>query len=350
MENINVLFEVPYGSKLYGTSTPTSDTDNKVVYLPPLSSALAGNGGKIFKLRFDANGEKLGSNDLMPDNGVETEYFPFARFVRDFVEGQTYAVEVAFALLSGPEHELKSLVKEMVVNFRNSAVYSMVGFAVKQTFDYVRRGERLNAAKHVLEAALQVESLGMILVDQNASGPKSLRNARLDTPYNGGTLFDVFMERAAPHVKEGEVENNGKLFRSVELNGRSYLETTPLRDLVPVLQRLVKSYGDRSVSASESDVDPKSLSHAVRVYRQALELLETGEVTFPRPDAEYLLRVKKLQVPLPEVFELLRNLDDEVRVKMETSTLPQLTDELKAEAEVWLEQQLLKLYKLQVVA
>ena len=40
-EDRDLLYSV-YGSKLYGTSTPASDTDEKMIYLPSLQSLLLG--------------------------------------------------------------------------------------------------------------------------------------------------------------------------------------------------------------------------------------------------------------------------------------------------------------------
>ncbi|WP_407305363.1 hypothetical protein, partial [Acinetobacter sp.] len=50
---------ITYGSKLYGTSTPTSDTDEKVVYVPALSDMLIGKKPPIYKERFYADGQPI---------------------------------------------------------------------------------------------------------------------------------------------------------------------------------------------------------------------------------------------------------------------------------------------------
>lgn len=90
------LFTVQYGSKLYGTSTATSDTDLKVVYLPSIEDLLMLRKPKIFKIRQDADGNRITDERAsMPDGGVETEYFPLQTFVADFVQGQTYALKPA---------------------------------------------------------------------------------------------------------------------------------------------------------------------------------------------------------------------------------------------------------------
>ena len=39
------------------------------------------------------------------------------------------------------------------------------------------------------------------------------------------------------------------------------------------------------------------MSHAVRIGWQAVEYLETGEITFPSPNASHLLRIKQGELP-----------------------------------------------------
>jgi len=344
----DVMFVVEYGSKLYGTNTPTSDTDYKVVYLPDLSDVLLGKKMVSTKVRFDAEGKKLtDDNQPMPANGVECEFVPFQTFVREFVRGQTYAVECAYALLTqGPsapdaasvrEHEL---LVEMVDRFSNSSVYSMVSFAQKQTFDYVRRGERKAEAELVLAAFDTVLSV----FDKNQSASASKFEPRLDTPWNGKTVLDHVV--SVTGLKVGQSVNNNKAQRTLELNGRSYLESTTVRHVRDQVQKTVGAYGDRTDAASKKGVDTKSLSHAVRVYQQSLELLATGKVSFPRPNAAELLAVKQGVTPLEEVKKLLVELDDQVLKAQAESTVRPRTPELEAEAEQWLLGALRELYDL----
>lgn len=332
------LFHVTYGSKLYGTNTASSDTDNKVVYVPALGDLLLGKKLPIFKERHDAEGNELGVNATMPPDGVETEFFPVQTFVRDFVGGQTYALEMAHAYLrNGPpergfgynmEKPVYDFVREMVDRFTNAEVYSMVGFAMKQTFDYVKRGERLNETKRVLE-----------VVDRYMG-----KDVRLDTEFNGAPLYKLIAAQAG---LETELLTNGtKPTQSLKMNGRNYMETTTLEHFRNQLVKVIDSFGERSVQASLTAVEHKSLSHAVRVYQQAIELLDTGKITFPRPNAEFLLSVKQGKEDLETVKALLAQLDDEVQAKIKTSTLQKKTKELQDEAEAWLLAKLFELYEL----
>lgn len=339
----DVMFMVEYGSRLYGTNTPTSDTDLKAIFLPNLDDVLLGKRMTSTKARFDANGVKIADdNQSMPANGVETEFIPFQTFVRDFVQGQTYAVEVAYAILKdGPSSPAATDVAEwdyvvdLVQKFSNAEVYSMVSFAQKQTFDYVRRGERLNEAK-LVHAALKEAFLTTF------NGADA---ARLDTVMpNGMSVLDFVAEKTG--LKTSTSVNNNKSQRTLELNGRSYLESTRLEHVLEQVHKLVAKYGDRSTAAAETDVDFKSLSHAVRVYQQSIELLDTGKLTFPRPNVAELLLIKQGKADLEAVKAQLTSLDEEVLKKMKTTSVRQKTPELVAQAEQWLLQVMKELYGL----
>lgn len=342
-----VLSTVTYGSKLYGTNTPTSDTDLKVVYLPDLSDLIMLRKPKIFKNRFDANNNNITDPTTpMPDNGVEVEYFPLQTFAMDFVAGQTYAVEMVYAIINGPEDVsqitpfgattgFKVFCEMMAEQFSNREVYSMVGFAAKQTMDYVTRGERLNDAKAVRDA---------IYAAYDMCAEKDLEKIRLDRELGTGVTVLDFVSMTS-NLKIGSSENNNKMIRTLELNGRSYLETSSLAHVLRAVDKLITGYGERSTRAAESSVDFKSLSHAVRVYEQAIELLDTGSLTFPRPNAADLLAIKRGKADLDAVKDRLRTLDNEVREKMLTSTVRERTPELLEQFDKWLLANLQSLYE-----
>lgn len=338
----DIMFIVEYGSRLYGTSTPASDTDLKAIFLPDIDDVLLGKRMSSTKARFDAEGVKITDDSLpMPSNGVETEFIPFQTFVRDFVQGQTYAVECAFAILNqGASSPSKlsqreyDLVFLLVHTFKNAEVYSMVSFAQKQTFDYVRRGERLNHLEAVESSLMEA----MMHFFGDAAMP------RLDTWLGTTQILDVIA--ADTGLKTSVSVNNNKSQRTLELNGRSYLESTRLDHILEQVRKQIAKFGERSTAAAETVVDFKSLSHAVRVYQQSIELLDTGGITFPRPNAEELLKIKQGLANLEEVKAQLEELDAEVLFKQASSTLQKKTPALVTQAEQWLLKALRELYVL----
>src|SRR3954469_21639760 len=84
------LFSVQFGSRLYGTQTPTSDLDMKVVVLPPIDEVLYGT-----KLVNKVKQTRTGPGKNTADD-IDLEEIPLQIFAKDFLGGQTYALEIAF--------------------------------------------------------------------------------------------------------------------------------------------------------------------------------------------------------------------------------------------------------------
>lgn len=349
----DVLVCITYGSHLYGTSGPTSDFDFKAVSMPSHRDLMLAKQLKVERFKFDEQGLPIGGGRSTPPNGYEAEHTPVQKFVRDYLSGQAYAVEIVYAVLQGaheahlpqPEtmesrraHHFVGLCRNLQQNFQHKNVNGMVGFAVKQTFDYVRRGERLLAAREVNE---KIQTM-LSLLSSTGLQP------RLDTPLSF-MRDDVLIETTVldelalqTGLTIGSSINNNKLQRTLELNGRAYLETTALSHLSIAVSKLIGQYGERSTLAAEVDVDWKSMSHAVRVYQQVLELLETGWITFPRPNADALAAIKNGLVPIEVVKDLLRDLDDQVMTAVEASTLPEVDDSFRERTDETLFQWLLR--------
>lgn len=339
--NPNLLTVITYGSHLYGTNGPSSDFDFKGIVLPDYRDLILAKQPRTTRERYTADGVPVKDDENMPANGWESELTPVQKFVHDFLGGQAYAVELAFAVIQGahtvhapafgtPERRrwmrFSELCEALVTDYRHKNVQGMVGFAMKQTFDYVRRGERYNAACAVLEAVDAIEKKA------KETGFSLFHTMRLDAVWTAPshTILDELVARTGLEV--GTTMNHDKAMRTLKLNGREYLETTALSHFKGAVEKLVDQYGERSTKAAETDVDWKSLSHAVRVYQQVIEYLQTGHITFPRPNADALKAIRMGQAPLSMVKELLRELDDQVQELTLKSTQP-TADELRESAD-----------------
>lgn len=318
----DMLTVLTYGSHLYGTNSETSDFDFKSVYLPDLTSLVLCKPANVKRHRFDEDGKPVSDSASMPANGYEIEIVPVQKMFKDFFGGQAYAIEMAFAVQQGAFDKhitadggtrwlaFKDFCSSLTSKYLHKNVNGMVGFALKQTFDYVRRGERLVMAKNVLNA--------ITLVRAHFSAAKRLDSCVADG--DDRTVLDVLVEETG--LEPGVAMSNNKQIKTLILNGRSYLETTALDHLETAVRTLVSQYGERSTRASETDVDWKSLSHAVRVYEQVIELLRTKTIVFPRKNAAELLAIKSGKVPLEDVKALLIKLDDQTQEELAKSDLP----------------------------
>jgi len=109
-------------------------------------------------------------------------------------------------------------------------------------------------------------------------------------------------------------------------------------------ERVVAGYGQRALEAERQDgVDWKALSHAVRIGREAIELLETGQLRFPLQAAPRLLTIKLGQVPYGEVVDEVEAVLGEVERAAALSALPDEPDLAAAEALV------VRVYRVQVL-
>jgi hypothetical protein len=74
----------------------------------------------------------------------------------------------------------------------------------------------------------------------------------------------------------------------------------------------------------------KHVSHLrsglIRLYGEAKELMEKGQITLPRPDKEELVEIRKGKYSLSEIREIGKQLESEALVAQEKSPLPDRVD------------------------
>ncbi len=93
------------------------------------------------------------------------------------------------------------------------------------------------------------------------------------------------------------------------------------------LQADLRGYGHRALLAEKNEgVDWKAMMHALRVTREAEELLLHHTITYPRPEAELLLGIRKGELPYKQVAELLEEGLLRLEECQRLSTLPEKPD------------------------
>ena len=352
----NLLFTLLVGSRLYGTQTPTSDLDVKHVYLPDLDDMLIGRQlvNKVKKTNTEKN-TRNGADD------VDEEFLPLQVFARDFLNGQTYALELAFAIEGthaeqkfhptpqlvtgfnsqwwnrvphntdprGEGHPFYQFVKELRTKFLTSNVKALMGYAVNQASLYSFKGERLNVVREVKKFLTSTASSFV----NHRLGDCMLEDKWFALKMNDLTLeHPKYFKQDLYHVGGGSMRPCFKLLE----------KTLPFSDQAGhsllVVDALEKRYGTRADAASVDNVDWKATMHALRVVDEGLTLLEFGTLTFPFSPSYVakLLSVKRGEVNLDEVkVELDQKLERLKSLEL-TTTLPPLTQELTKEFETWL--------------
>ena len=324
------LFSVKYGSSLYGTTTPTSDVDWKVVYLPKFDALLRNDRvSNVKELPVGkADGEKMKANE------EETEYIPLQVFLNDFFAGQTYAVELAFAMLAGESDvahaessyslRVQWMVKDLTSRFLHSNLKGMLGYAVGQATKYGMKTQRFLQAQTLLK---MVEKDFEPYNLENPDEVVEFESLRLrDRP----ELLAALLATGTCKYEAPSVENGNQEF-IVLPNKKSFPYGVKWTYFVRNLKGTLQEYGHR-VRTSLDGEDWKALMHALRISQQVLELHTSGKMNFPRANREELLSVRRGEVAKDEVLERFAAVMQQLE---EPGVLPELTEELAEEFSDW---------------
>lgn len=306
MKPVIPLVRIKHGPHLYGTSTPTSDQDFKGVHLPSGEAIILGRAENHIKR--DVISKENGKNTA---DAID-ESFSVQKFFEMLMKGDTVATEILFA---EPEwqHPYWRHVQIFGKALLNRQCKGFVGYCVRQAAKYGIKGSRMAAVRAVLD----------ILEDECQSGGHALK---LET----GSVWARLEELAQRHehvLFENIPNPDGSDNLHLVCYDRKMSQNVTVNAAWGVYHRVWENYGQRARDAMNNEgIDWKAMSHAVRVAGQAIELLDTGKITFPRPNARWLLDIKLGLIPYKVVSEQLEQLVAEVHAASERSQLPETSD------------------------
>lgn len=291
---MNIILEMKFGSHLYGTNTPESDLDFKGIYLPTAKEIILGNYRKTINVQ---RPKKSGERNTKDD--IDTEYVSLDRFLELLCEGQTMALDILFGYKPTDLHqEGRYIMAEIWKNrheFLNSNVNAFVGYARQQASKYGIKGSRMDALKHTLDL-LECLPDHDKLVKYKASLEELVELSKDLVSLEKTPLIEI-VHISAP---------NGRTEPHLHVSGRKIPFHATVKYAKQIFQKIYDNYGTRAFKAHlAGGKDYKALSHAVRVNSEAKELLETGNITFPRPDADLLLKIKKIELPFENIAEII---------------------------------------------
>lgn len=255
-------YMVLYGSQLYGTSTPESDRDERGFVMPPFEY-LTG------LCRFDQRVET---------KVVDRVVWSLSKFVSMLMKGDPQAFEMLFA----PDDKVLScsdigfLLRESVDMFACQRLYRRIMGYAESEWRKVR-GVELKPAKR--------------------------------TPTEDGVIDDI------RQVFRPDKEGMDEVVRLLFLN-HAREEVSARRKLGAKRKAQVERYGYCTSSAS----------HSVRLLGELAEMLDTGRLTFPRPNFERLLAIKKGDVPYEEVEAEFEDAKSAAHAAADRTSLPDNPD------------------------
>lgn len=313
------ILELKFGSHLYGTNTPSSDLDFKGIYLPSAREIVLGNYKRtIAKSRPKAECERNTKDD------VDMEIFSLDRYLELLMEGQTVALDILFApnyahTLSTPSgRHLMSLIYTNRERLLTRNVNAFVGYARQQAAKYGIKGSRMDALNRTKQYLYSCDNERNKLDFYGAYLANLVDECEQLVSLEKTPLVEIVMLKGpqgnfdAPHLR---------------VNGRSIPFHATVKYAKEIVDRMLEGYGQRAHKAHlAGGVDWKALSHAVRVNSEALELMTTSFITFPRPDRELLLQIKRGSLPYEQVAELIEQGLAKLYEARETCTLREVPD------------------------
>ncbi len=305
---VKLLVRIRHGSHLYGTSTPASDQDYKSVHLP--------SGDAIILCRPEDHIDrtvKISTSVKNTKDDVDDTSYSLQKWLDMLAKGDTVGTEILFAdeaniVEMAPEWPL---IRDAAWNVLNRQCKGFVGYCRQQANKYGIKGSRMATAK-ALVSMLQ-HLLGVYGTTARLGDVERHLRPFCET-HEFADIVNI------PSQAGTDVLHLDAL-------GRKAPFTSTIKSAHDIYAKVYENYGERARAAmTNQGIDWKAISHAVRVARQATELLTTGHITFPRPDALELLSIKLGERPFAEVGALLEDLVEQVENAASESALPEETD------------------------
>lgn len=300
----SLVVKMVTGSYLYGTNTDDSDHDFKEIRLPTPQDIILQQAFKVVHHQTKEDPTKRNTYD-----DVDIEVFSLQHFTNMLHRGDTGALDMLFApdsmiLESSPLWETIQMHRPMLICSKSAG---FIGYCKQQANKYGIKGSRVAATDQIvalLSRAIEVH------------GPMEKLSA-LDTE-----LKDFVLRVQHAEITAIEVQPDREVMHLSVCN-RKMPYTTTLKECLRTYSSLQTEYGHRArQAAGEDNVDWKALYHAVRVGQESLELLTYHHITLPRPEFDYLKRIKLGRVPYAEVAELIDDLLVRIELAAKMSTLP----------------------------
>lgn len=278
MSERKIIFKARVGSKLHGTSTPKSDEDFIGVFLPSTEDLLGMQG----RPKEWTENEKLSEGARNTVGDTDCKYLALYEFFKQAAQGQSQAIELFFipeehVIIETEEWKRVKEAKDLFLS--RKSIIPIIGFALAQVHKAKIKGENLNKINALIN---QCDAA----IERSEGRSSILENLQWKEQSIGDREVSLFGINVQMYTNE-----HG--FTLVTIAGRDYDLGTTIKRFREGLQSLEEKYGSRVRLAAQMTHDFKSATHAFRLLGEAEEFIQTGYITFPRPEADFLLEVKE---------------------------------------------------------
>ena len=284
-----IIFEAIVGSRLYGVNTDDSDYDYRGVCIPPM---------EVLLNPFQGFEQK--------DSGFKEEdrtIFALGKFMKLCADNNPNIIELLFV----PQQNMvfktpiwDKIIKNKDLFISKKSKFSFTGYAISQ----LKRIERHR--KWLLDPPKEEPTRKMF----GLKGNKNISNA-WRTIAKTELKLNLMKEEFHDEYKAEVAYSNAKEIWDKYASWR--------KGRNPKRKEMEKKWG----------FDCKHASHLFRLMTEGKELLLTGNITFPLPNADFILDVKDGRYKYDEVLEMAKDMESEFEIWYEESTLPKSADREK---------------------
>lgn len=306
------LFMTLHGSRLYGAHRPDSDWDAKVIRLPPARDLLLGDRTALAPTTANFDQAEAATHSLQHLLGM-------------LEQADTNAIDTLYAAKSphgllattpAGERLLATLDPSRLVTRHLTGA---LGYARAQAHRYSRKGDRLALLETLadcLTADLSASTGEALAIHDQAS----LQAIKRELQHLGAEALEDLQYEERPG-------KNGGVQRFLTIAGKSLDLNAKAAYNHRVLASTAQHYGRRARDArDDGGRDLKAWYHALRVANQAHELHQTGDLTFPRPDAHQLREVREGRYDTEQLRDLLDERLEQVAAAAQHSALADTYD------------------------
>ena len=243
---MNVIFEAVAGSRLFGTQTQFSETDLKRVFIPSVDEIILGEYKEYDERHADKVEDKSGC--------IEFTDYSLKNFLQSLSSGEVMPIEMLFMNnIEQSEYWDRLLVQKE--DLFNQDVLKFYNFPLNILKNYKKNFDRINFLKNLKE--------------------------NLDIHKTVNDLSPDILE--SPYIK---ISDN-----QISIFGKNYRNNASQRFVLQGVDIELNKY-----TSLEMDETVRRqyvvLAHAYRIAEEGLEYLQTGDILYPRYNAEYLKEIK----------------------------------------------------------
>lgn len=326
----NIIYETLVGSHVYGTNIPTSDIDIKGVYVQPESDILG------FNYREQVNVDK------------DTTYYEIRRFLQLLQSANPTMLEMLFVdskFTRKLEPAFSSVIQNRHKFLTKQCANSFGGYAVAQIKKAKGLNKKMNWEQQRIERKTVLDFCYVRWHDVTIPFTEYVKMTQTNIKQFGLTKLDhmtnCYNLYWSPDISEfsGFANENSNDVQVHALPKKSFEAITILyfnKDAYSVHCKEFNEYSNWLKNRNESryvdtqvagqQIDSKNIMHCVRLLDCAIEIAETGNLTVLRPNAPYLLKIRRGECNLNEIIDECEAKIARMDALYATSSLPTKVD------------------------